>query len=127
MPRTLPPRVRKLREKRELVVQELRSLDREITQTERALGVTSRRRPAAVYRRPNARRMNDITVKDAVVQLLRQKRKPMHYQDITHALLKEGRYRTKSKNFLSTVAITIMRDKRLKRVEPGVYALRSRA
>lgn len=126
MPRTLPPRVKQLRRKRERVVGELRSLDREISQIERALGVTSRRRSPATYRRPNARRLNDVTVKEAVVELLRQKRKPMHYQDITNALLEEGRYRTKSKNFLSTVAITIMRDKRLKRVEPGVYALKRR-
>lgn len=108
-------------------MEELRSLDREISRVERALGVTSRRRAPTTYRRPNARRLNDVTVKEAVVELLRQKRKPMHYQDITNALLKEGRYRTKSKNFLSTVAITIMRDKRLKRVEPGVYALKRRA
>jgi hypothetical protein len=48
----------------------------------------------------------------------------MHYKDITEALLEQGIYRTRSKNFLSTVAISIMRDKRLKRVEPGVYTLR---
>ena len=81
----------------------------------------------ASLRKPNARRLNDITVKDAIVQLLRKKRRPMHYKDISRILQKEGIYRTKSKNFLSTVAISIMRDKRLKRVEPGVYTLRKGA
>lgn len=82
------------------------------------------KRPASTTRRPNARRLNDITVKDAIVTLLKARKKPMHYRDIANILLKEGRYKTKSKNFLTTVAITILRDRRLKRVEPGVYSLR---
>ena len=48
----------------------------------------------------------------------------MHYRDIAATLLKEKRYRTSSKSFPTTVAITILRDRRVKRVEPGVYALR---
>ncbi len=48
----------------------------------------------------------------------------MHYKEITETLIKEGRYKTKSRNFLSTVAITIMRDKRLTKVKPGVYTLK---
>jgi hypothetical protein len=71
--------------------------------------------------------MNELTVKDAVVKVLRSRKRPMHYKDITEALLEQGIYRTRSKNFLSTVAISIMRDKRLRRVEPGVYTLRKGA
>jgi hypothetical protein len=70
--------------------------------------------------------MNDVTVRDAIVGLLQAKKKPMHYRDIANTLLKEGRYRTKSRNFLTTVAITILKDSRVKRVEPGIYALRRR-
>ena len=48
----------------------------------------------------------------------------MHYKEITETLLSEGLYKTRSRNFLSTVAITIMRDKRLVKKKPGVYAIR---
>ena len=68
--------------------------------------------------------VNEVTVKDAIVKLLRERRRAMHYKDIAATLVKEGRYKTKSRNFLSTVAITIMRDKRLEKVKPGVYRLK---
>jgi hypothetical protein len=121
--------VKNLRVRRNKVAKQLERLDREISALEKDLGVRSRtrRRAKAPLRRPNARRLNDVTVKDAIVALLRAKRRPMHYRDIAETLLEEGRYRTRSRNFLSTVAITILRDKRLKRVEPGVYALRAAA
>ena len=129
MPRVTSPRVKRLRVKRDKIVREIRSLDREIGRLEGQLRVrrSRRRAPLVPLRKPNARRLNEITVKDAVVKLLRRKKRPMHYKEITKALLKEGLYKTKSRNFLSTVAISIMRDRRLKRVEPGVYALRKNA
>jgi hypothetical protein len=122
LPRVTSARVKKLRARREGIVREIRALDREIARTERALGI--RRRRTAPARKPNARRMNELTVKDAVVKVLRSRKRPMHYKDITETLIKSGIYRTRSKNFLSTVAISIMRDKRLRRVKPGVYTLR---
>jgi hypothetical protein len=125
LPRVASARVKSLRAKRNGILRALRVLDREIARTERALGV--RRRRAVPTRKPNARRMNELTVKDAVVKVLRSRKRPMHYKDITETLLRERIYRTRSKNFLSTVAISIMRDKRLKRVEPGVYTLRKGA
>jgi hypothetical protein len=48
----------------------------------------------------------------------------MHYREIAETLQREERYVTRSRNFLSTVAITILRDKRFKRVEPGIYGLK---
>lgn len=127
MPRRTSSRVKKLRAKRDRILRELRDVDREIGRTERVLGLSRSRRSGVPARKPNARRLNELTVKDAIVKVLRRKKRPMHYKDITETLLKEGLYRTKSKNFLSTVAISIMRDRRLKRVEPGVYALRKGA
>ena len=129
LPRVTSPRVKRLRAKRNKIVREIRSLDREIGRLEGDLRVrrSRRRAPTAPLRKPNARRLNAITVKDAVVKLLRRKKRPMHYKDITKSLLREGLYKTKSRNFLSTVAISIMRDRRLKRVEPGVYTLRKNA
>lgn len=116
-------RVRRLREKRDRLRQEIKETGREIGRLERHLA-TGGKRAGARARRPNARRLNDVTVSDAIVQLLRERRKAMHYKDITRILLEEGRYRTKSRSFLSTVAISIKRDPRVKRVEPGIYKLK---
>lgn len=131
MPAATPPTVRRLQAKRDRLVQEIRDLSHEIRDVERATGKrisrSSGRIPASMrIRTPNARRLNDVTVSEAILELLRERRKPMHYKDIADTLTSEGRYRTKSRNFLSTVAITILRDQRLKRVEPGVYALKRR-
>ncbi len=121
------PKVRRLRTKRDRAANEIRQIDAEIVRTERELGLGpgSRAQIAVTpLRRPNARRLNEVTVKDAIVKLLRERRRAMHYKDIADTLVKEGRYKTKSRNFLSTVAITIMRDKRLEKVQPGVYRLK---
>lgn len=117
-----PARMRSLRHKRDRLQRDIRALEEEISKTEKQLGGRSRRR--GVQRRPNARRLNDVTVADAVVQLLRERKKSMHYRDIARILLEEGRYRTRSRSFLSTVAISIQRDRRVRRVEPGIYTLR---
>jgi len=124
------PKLERLKSRREELATEVKDLDYDIKEAERITGLKAgkaRGGAGIILRRPNARRMNEVTVKDAIVDLLREKKKPMHYKAITDTLLKEGRYKTKSTNFLSTVAITIMRDKRLKRVEPGVYTLRKGA
>ncbi len=84
----------------------------------RPKGSTARRR------RSNARRLNTMTVAEACERVLARRTNPMHYKDITEAIRKRGLYRTRSKNLLSTVAITLRRDRRFKRVEPGMYTLR---
>jgi hypothetical protein len=127
--RVTPARVRSLRAKQQSIVRRIKALDREIRELERTTGRkagSGRSSGGVVMRKPNARRLNDVTVSQAIHDLLREKKKPMHYKDIADRLQKEGRYRTRSRNFLSTVAITILRDKRIRRVEPGVYALRKR-
>jgi hypothetical protein len=116
-------RIRRLRDKRDRLREEIKETGREIGRLERHL-TAGGKASGVVKRRPNARRLNDVTVSDAIVQLLRERRKAMHYKDITRILVEEGRYRTKSKSFLSTVAISIQRDPRVKRVEPGIYKLK---
>jgi hypothetical protein len=115
-------RIRRLRARRDALREEIKENGRELGRLQRHLAAAPG--AGAVARRPNARRMNDVTVGDAIVQLLRERRKAMHYKDITRILLDEGRYRTKSGSFLSTVAISIKRDPRVKRVKPGIYVLK---
>jgi HB1, ASXL, restriction endonuclease HTH domain len=77
-----------------------------------------------IIRKPNARRLNDISLAEALEQVMSARRKPIHYKDLTDTILKKKLYRTKSKNLLSTVAVTLKRDGRFKNVEPGIYALK---
>ncbi len=70
------------------------------------------------------RRLNDITLAEALVKVMKGRKTPVHYKDLTQAVLDRDLYRTKSNNLLSTVAVTLKRDKRFKKVEPGYYVLR---
>ena len=89
-----------------------------------ARGERLARRKGAPKRKPNARRLNDISLADAVEKVLKSRKAPVHYKELTDAVVKRKLYRTKSKNLLSTVAVTLKRDKRFKKVEPGLYVLR---
>lgn len=82
-------------------------------------GRAKRRGGAAVQRKPNARRLNDVTLADALERALKTFRRPTNYVDLTNAVVRRRLYRTKSKNLLSTVAVTLKRDGRFKRVKPG--------
>ena len=101
---------------------DLKNIDRELR-----LAMEEARRTKAsgqIKRKPNARRLNDITLADALEKVMRGRKAPIHYKELTETVVKRGIYRTKSKNLLSTVAVTLKRDKRFKKVEPGLYVLR---
>ena len=111
---------------------ELAQLDRSLGQRSGAVrGVRGMGRPGrpagrTVGRRPNARRLNKISLGDAIVQIMNARSKPVHYKDLTSAIERRGLYKTRSKNLLSTVAVTLKRDRRFRKVEPGIYALRKK-
>jgi hypothetical protein len=123
---------RRLRE----LISRKRELESELAELDRTLGQSSggprgrggMGRPAgrANGRRPNARRLNKISLGDAIVQVMNARNKPVHYKDLTVAIEKRGLYKTRSKNLLSTVAVTLKRDRRFRKVEPGIYALRKK-
>lgn len=77
-----------------------------------------------IIRKPNARRLNKISLAEALAQVMTSRKQPIHYKDLTDTVLKKKLYRTKSKNLLSTVAVTLKRDGRFKKVKPGLYGLR---
>jgi hypothetical protein len=79
-----------------------------------------------VHRRPNARRLNKISLGDAIAKVMGARSKPIHYKDLTTTIEKRRLYVTKSRNLLSTVAVTLKRDRRFKKIEPGMYALRKK-
>ena len=65
-----------------------------------------------------------LVVADGLTKVFRTRKKPIHYKDLTEAVVKRGLYQTRSKNLLSTVAVTLKRDKRFKKVEPGMYVMK---
>jgi DNA-directed RNA polymerase delta subunit len=77
-----------------------------------------------VQRRPNARRLNEISLADALEKVLRATKKPVHYKDLMATVVKRGIYKTRSKSLLSTVAVTLKRDGRFKKMEAGIWALK---
>jgi hypothetical protein len=79
-----------------------------------------------IVRKPNARRLNKISLGDAIEKVMSSRAKPIHYKDLTDVITSRGLYKTKSKNLLSTVAVTLKRDRRFKKLEPGIYGLRKK-
>jgi hypothetical protein len=106
--------VERLSKKREHLTKQVKELE-------------NRRRKIAsglvVERKPNARRLNDISLADAIEQVMRRRRGPIHYKDLTDTIARKRLYVTKSRNLLSTVAVTLKRDERFKKVSAGMYGL----
>jgi hypothetical protein len=110
-----------LMSKKRALESELKDVNRSLKS---ALAEAKRAQGGKVKRRPNARRLNDISLADALEKVMRGRKTPIHYKKLTEAVVRRGLYRTRSKNLLSTVAVTLKRDRRFKKVEPGYYKLR---
>jgi hypothetical protein len=124
-------RKRRLREEKRLagLVQKKRELESELRKVERDYKSTlaaARSRNGKMRRKPNARRLNDISLAEAIEKVMRSRRNPIHYRDLMDAIEKRELYKTNSPNLLSTIAVTLKRDKRFKKVTPGYYDLSER-
>ncbi len=114
-------RLKELDKKRKKLAAELQRLDAIAGSN---AGKGRARSAGKIKRKPNARRLNDISLAEALTQVMQARKKPIHYKELTDTVQKRNLYRTKSKNLLSTVAVTLKRDGRFKKVEPGMYALK---
>jgi hypothetical protein len=122
---------RRAREQRRLagLLARRKKLEAELRKLENVAGGNGRRvrvRKAGgkIVRRPNARRLNKISLAEALTQVMAARKKPIHYKELTDTVVKKKLYVTKSKNLLSTVAVTLKRDGRFRKVKPGLYTLR---
>jgi hypothetical protein len=113
-------RLARLVGKRRKLEDELKKVERDIKSATEA----ARKADGQIVRKPNARRLNEISLAEALEKVMKKRKTPIHYRELTDTVLERGLYKTKSKNLLSTVAVTLKRDKRFKKVEPGFYTLR---
>ena len=122
---------RRSREKRKLdrLIAKQRKLEEQLRKLAAVTAAaTGRPQRTIVVGGTNARSMNDITLAEVIEQVLKARGgKPAHSKDLTATIVKRNLYRTKSKNLLTTVRMTLWRDKRFKKVKPGLYALRKAA
>lgn len=112
-------RLSRLMEKRDKLEAELKKVGQEIREA-----AALARAAGKIERKPNARRLNDISLADALEKVMKGRKAPIHYKALTDAVVERKLYKTKSRNLLSTVAVTLKRDKRFRKVEPGYYALK---
>ena len=121
-------RRRRLREEKRLanLVQRKREVESELRKVERDYRATlsaAKARDGKARRKPNARRLNDVSLAEAIEIVMKGRRKPVHYRDLMDAINKRELYKTNSQNLLSTIAVTLKRDTRFKKVTPGYYDL----
>ncbi len=117
-----------LKAKKKKLESDLQRIERELEKAAAPAARKTRRTraKAKAKRRPNARRLNDVTLADALESVFLRRKNPIHYKELTGLVKKRGLYKTRSKNLLSTVAVTLKRDKRFKKIEPGIFALKKR-
>ncbi len=117
---------RRVREKSRLVAlnRQRSKIEQELRKLEAASA--GRRAAGKPVRKPNARRLNDITLAGALIRVMAPRKSPIHYKELTEAVVKRGLYRTNSPSLLTTVLVTLRRDPRFKKVRPGLFALSGR-
>lgn len=109
--RSTETRFKSLQRRRDGLQQRLDAVDAEMASLASQLGRSARQ---GGRRRPQ----NDSNLADALVQVLTGK--TLSVTDVAEAVQKAG-YQTSSPNFRTIVNQTLIKDKRIKRVERGQY------
>ena len=123
-----------LEKKEKALLKQFTSVSKDIGSIQTAFGKPSRRKkPAARVKKTTRKGTRKSAKKKAVqpplssliVEILKEKKKPLGVNDICDALLKEKKYKTKAKNFKANVRILLYKnDKGLfKKAGPGRFRL----
>ncbi len=121
----LKEKFERLEKKRKTLERELASVVRQIE----SLGLSGAERPAAgggtQKTRKKGRRISQPSLVSLLVEILRERKKPLKINEICDALLKEKNYRTRAKDFKAQVRVMMYRnDKGLfKKAGPGLFTL----
>ena len=118
----LKEKIERLEKKRKSLEKELASVVRQIE----SLGLSQvEKSPARGRRKRKGRRISQPSLSSLVVEILKEKKKPLNINQICDALLKEKNYQTRAKDFKAQVRVMMYRnDKGLfKKAGPGLFNL----
>ena len=118
----LKEKIERLEKKRKSLEKELASVVRQIE----SLGLSQvEKSPARGRRKRKGRRISQPSLSSLVVEILKEKKKPLNINQICDALLKEKNYQTRAKDFKAQVRVMMYRnDKGLfKKAGPGLFSL----
>lgn len=116
-------RVAKLQSRRAKLLSSLQPIDRQIAALTGRADRKGPARPAAGARRLKAGKALPVCLMEVLAKAKGGKMRAMHLAD---AVVEAG-YVTRDKNFKNTVAKTLAKDKRFKRVGRGMYKLAAAA
>ena len=123
-----------LEKKEKALLKQFTSVSKDIGSIQTAFGKPSRRKkPAARVKKTTREGTRKSAKKKAVqpplssliVEILKEKKKPLGVNDICDALLKEKKYKTKAKNFKANVRILLYKNEKglFKKAGPGRFRL----
>jgi len=123
-----------LEKKEKALLKQFTSVSKDIGSIQTAFGKPSRRKkPAARVKKTTRKGTRKSAKKKAVqpplssliVEILKEKKKPLGVNDICDALLKEKKYKTKAKNFKANVRILLYKNEKglFKKAGPGKFRL----
>ena len=123
-----------LEKKEKALLKQFTSVSKDIGSLQTAFGKPSRRKkPAARVKKTTRKGTRKSAKKKAVqpplssliVEILKEKKKPLGVNDICDALLKEKKYKTKANNFKANVRILLYKNEKglFKKAGPGRFRL----
>lgn len=83
------------------------------------------RRPGKAVARRTRKRVPQRSLSSLVVEVLKEKKKPMKVAEICTAVLEEKKYKTRAKNFKSQLRILLYKNEKglFKKKSPGLFVL----
>ena len=110
----------------------LAAVNKQIDSLQGSLGKTGARGPGRPKGKPTKKkvkrtrkRIAQPSLSSVIVEILKEKKKPLKVNEIHDAVLKEKGYKTKAKNFKANLRIMLYTNKKglFKKVKPGLFGL----
>jgi hypothetical protein len=135
-----------LEKKQKALLKQFTSVSKDLGSIQTSFGKSKRKKPASrvkkatrkvarkpakkkpkkrAKRRATKKRVVQPSLSSLIVEILKEKKKPLGVNDICDALLKEKKYKTKAKNFKANVRILLYKNEKglFKKAGPGRFRL----
>ncbi len=106
----------KLLEQKSSIEKDLASVDSEIAAIRKSLGkpgpgkAPAKTAPVSRKKRARRKKTGQPSIQTLIVEILREKKKPLSVNEISDILLKEKKYKTKSANFKNQLRVLLYRN-----------------